>query len=90
MAQIVPIRDLKDTSAISELCKNANEPIFITKNGYGDMVLMSMEVYNRTFAEIQLYKALKEAENELDRGAPVAPAGAFMAEMKTKYEKLLR
>ena len=43
--QIVPIRDLKNTSAISKLCHKTNEPIFITKNGYGDMVIMSMETY---------------------------------------------
>lgn len=90
MAQIIPIRDLKDTSAISERCKKSGEPIFITKNGYGDMVVMSMDVYNRTFAELQLYKALKEAENELESGAPKVSAESFTAEMKTKYEKLLR
>lgn len=90
MAQIIPIRDLKDTSAISERCKKAGEPIFVTKNGYGDMVLMSMDVYNRTFAELQLNKALKEAEEELDCGAPTVSADIFMSEMKAKYEKLLR
>ena len=41
--QIVPIRDLRDTNEISERCKNSREPIFVTKNGYGDMVLMSLE-----------------------------------------------
>jgi len=45
MPQIVPIRDLKNTSTISNLCHETNEPIFITKNGYGDMVIMSMETY---------------------------------------------
>lgn len=90
MAQIIPIRDLKDTSAISERCKKTGEPIFVTKNGYGDMVVMSMEVYNRIFAEVQLYKALKEAEDELDRSVPTLSADDFTAEMKAKYERLLR
>lgn len=90
MAQIIPIRDLKDTSAISERCKKSGEPIFVTKNGYGDMVVMSMDVYNRTFAELQLYKALKEAEDELIGGAPTVSADTFTAKRKTKYEKLLR
>lgn len=40
MPQIIPIKDLKDTSKISEMCRNSNEPVFITKNGYGDMVMM--------------------------------------------------
>ena len=38
MPQIIPIRDLKNTSQISEICHSSNEPVFVTKNGYGDMV----------------------------------------------------
>ena len=56
MAQIIPIRDLKNTSEISEKCRAANEPIFVTKNGYGDMVVMSMEVYTRSMAQLDLYR----------------------------------
>ena len=59
MAHIIPIRDLKNTSEISEKCRAANEPIFVTKNGYGDMVVMSMEVYTRSMAQLDLYKNLK-------------------------------
>lgn len=88
MAQIIPIRDLKNTSAISEKCKSANEPIFITKNGYGDMVLMSMDVYNRSIAQIELYKKLKEAEDEVKSGVPAIPMDVAYAELKKKYAKL--
>ena len=45
MPKIIPIKDLKDTGKMSELCHSSHEPVFVTKNGYGDMVLMSMEVY---------------------------------------------
>lgn len=45
MATIIPIRDLKDTTKISELCHSLDEPVYITKNGYDDMVIMSSEVY---------------------------------------------
>ena len=88
MAQIIPIRELKDTAAISERCHNAGEPIFITKNGYGDMVVMSMDVYNRNMAMLDIYKALKEAENEMEHDAPTVPAEEFMAGLKEKYAKL--
>ena len=47
MPSIVPIRDLKNTTAISQLCHEENEPIFVTKNGYGDIVIMSMETYEK-------------------------------------------
>ena len=43
--QIIPIKDLRDTNKISDLCNESNEPIFITKNGYGDMVVMSIKTY---------------------------------------------
>jgi len=46
MPKIIPIRDLKDTTKISELCHSQGGPVFITKNGYDDMVIMSSEVYN--------------------------------------------
>ena len=39
MPQIIPIKDLKNTSNISEMCHSIDEPVFITKNGYGDMVI---------------------------------------------------
>lgn len=44
MPQIILIKDLKDTAAVSDLCHRVDEPVFVTKNGYGDMVLMSIEI----------------------------------------------
>lgn len=84
MAQIIPIKELKDTSAISERCKKAGEPIFVTKNGYGDMVLMSIEVYNRTFAKARLYEELKKAEGEIERGEGI-PFDTVAEELKARY-----
>ena len=88
MAQIIPIRDLKNTSAISELCNATREPIFVTKNGYGDMVLMNMEVYNQTMARLFVYDKLKEAEDELKNGVQGKPANKFMVNLRAQYEKL--
>lgn len=85
MAQIIPIRDLKDTTAISEKCKTAHEPIFITKNGYGDMVLMSMDTYNEMFAEIRLSRELREAEEEFKNGEGLT-FEEFSARVRKKYE----
>ena len=42
--RIIPIRDLKNTSEISNLCHQSDDPVFITKNGYGDMVLMTLPI----------------------------------------------
>lgn len=43
MPEIIPIRDLKNTNAISQRCHETQEPIFVTKSGYGDMVIMSIK-----------------------------------------------
>lgn len=88
MSQIIPIRDLKNTSAISEMCKASSEPIFVTKNGYGDMVIMNMDIYNQTIARLFIYDKLKEAEEEMKNGAKGVPAAEFMSKLKAKYEKL--
>ena len=42
MPEIIPIRDLKNTNAISQRCHETQEPIFVTKSGYRDMVIMSI------------------------------------------------
>lgn len=47
MPEIIPIKDLRNTTEISELCIEKQEPIFVTKNGYGDLVIMSMKTYDR-------------------------------------------
>ena len=47
MPKIIPITDLRNTTKISELCHEKNEPVFITKNGYSDLVIMSAEAYDR-------------------------------------------
>ena len=66
MPQIIPIRDLRDTIKVSEMCNSSKEPVFITKNGYGDMVVMSMEAYENMRFESEIYSKLAEAEREAE------------------------
>ena len=62
MPIIMPIRDLRKTSELSELAHKKQEPIFITKNGYSDLVVMSSELYEK-FAYInKVDQAIEEAE----------------------------
>ncbi len=58
MPQIRPITDLRNTNEISEICHKLKEPVFITKNGYGDLVVMSIETYERQLALVEVYKKL--------------------------------
>ena len=59
MPQIIPIKELKNTSEISEMCHRTEEPIYITKNGYGDMVIMSMENYESTMKQLAMYRDIE-------------------------------
>lgn len=68
MPQIIPIKDLKNTSEISELCHMSDEPIFVTKNGYGDMVIMSMENYERSLKKANMYEAIEASEMQIKEG----------------------
>ena len=68
MPMIMPINKLRNTTEISELCHKLNEPIFITKNGYGDLVIMSMEAYEKRIFLADIYNKLAEAETQLNEG----------------------
>ena len=78
MPTIRPISDLRNKSSeIEEVCHETGEPIFITKNGEGNLVVMSLAAYERTQARLELYTLLDEAEADAragDRGIDVATA----------------
>jgi len=84
MPHIIPIRDLKDTAAISQMCSMSNEPVFITKNGYGDMVIMSMRTYEEMTLMLDVYAKLAEAENEVREGKTV-DARTALKELRAKH-----
>ena len=68
MPRIIPIRDLKDTAMISQMCNESAEPIYVTKNGYGDMVIMSMAAYEEKLRMLEVYDRLATAEEEIRAG----------------------
>lgn len=85
MPQIIPIRDLKNTSEISDICHNTSEPIFVTKNGYGDMVIMSIETYEKKMYMNDIYNKLKEAEQSITDGK-TADGFEALKSIRKKYE----
>ena len=84
MPHIIPIRDLKKTAELSQMCKAANEPIYITKNGYGDMVIMSMETYEKKLYMLDTYTKLEAAEEQVREGK-ILDAGAGLKRIREKY-----
>ena len=84
MPRIIPIRDLKNTSEISEICHKEEDPVFVTKNGYGDMVIMSMEVYERDMYLSSVCGKLHVAEQSVAEGR-TADAYQALNSIKEKY-----
>ena len=65
MPQIRPISDLRNNfTEISRIVHEAGEPVFLTKNGYGDMVVMSVEQYEAFRQERRIDVALQKAQRE--------------------------
>lgn len=67
MQGIRPVSDLRNNFAtISRDVHESGKPVFLTKNGSGDMVVMSMEAYEAMAFDSEVYAALREAEKEAD------------------------
>lgn len=87
MPQIIPIRDLRNTMEISELCQATNQPIYITKNGYDDMVIMSSKTYDEKLFKMDIYEKLLFAEKQITDGAPLSNAFDVLDRLEEKYAK---
>lgn len=84
MPQIIPIKDLKNTSDISEMCHRTDEPIYVTKNGYGDMVIMSIESYEHTMKQLKMYENIEVSERQIKEGK-VKDARESLLSIRKRY-----
>lgn len=82
MPQIRLITDLRNTNEISDICHAKKEPIFITKNGYGDLVIMSIETYEAMLEERELDTAIAEAEAEYASDSQLFDARKTLSTLK--------
>ena len=85
MPIIRPITDLRNTNEISELCHKQQEPVFITKNGYGDLVVMSIAAYEKQLALLELYKKLGEAEAQINSDTKLIDGKDVFDRLRNKY-----
>lgn len=84
MPQIRPITDLRNTTEISELCHAKKEPLFITKNGYGDLVVMSIEAYEELIETAKIDVAISEAEKEYEKDGVLLDARESLTALRRK------
>lgn len=85
MPLIMPIKNLRNTSEISDIAHKEQEPIFITQNGYSDLVVMSSELYDRFVKVNRIDQAIYESEKEMQEGGESIDLDIAFAELNKKY-----
>ena len=79
MAMIRPSSDLRNHyNEISEFCHTHGEPVYITKNGYGDLVVMTNETYEKLNGKQEFYRLIDEALVDIETNPPVPAREAIM------------
>ena len=87
MPMIKSSADLRNGyNEISAICHEFSEPVFITKNGKGDLAVMSIEAYEQLLGRFELYSRLREGLDEVERGQ-TRPLEAAMADIRSRRRK---
>ena len=84
MLRIFSIRHLENTTQITQMCKESKEPIFVTKNGDGDMLLMSMETYEAKIMLLDVEAKLAQCSDEF-RAGRVMDARKSLQKLRKKH-----
>ena len=86
MPTIRPSSDLRNNyNEISEFCHRYNEPIYITKNGTGDLAVMSIETYERLAGKFELYAMLEKGMDDIAKGNS-APAEEVFSRIESRLQ----
>jgi len=85
---IKPISDLRNKfNEISEICHKEGEPIYLTKNGKGDLVVMSISAYEKREALLELYQKLSIAEQQSREGAETIEHKEMIKKLKRRLNE---
>lgn len=82
--QIIPMRDLKDTVKVEKICEESQEPVFITKNGYGKLVVMTIDTYENLYDKIKERILIEQGLDDVKNGR-VVDGEEVMRRIKEKY-----
>ena len=86
MPTIKSSADLRNKyNEISHFCHTFAEPVFITKNGKGDLAVMSIEAYEQLMGRFELYGKLQEGMNDIERGN-VRPLSDAISRMRGRRQ----
>ena len=82
--KIIPMRDLKDTVKIEALCEQTKAPVFVTKNGYGKLVVMDIDTFERIMNGVYEARLVNDGLADLEEGR-IQEASEVLESMKKKY-----
>lgn len=82
--QIIPMRDLKNTVEVERRCAEENGPVFVTKNGYGRLVVMDIEYYERTMRSMEEARMINRGIEDYEQGR-VAEGKTSLKSLREKY-----
>ena len=82
--QTIPMRDLKNTVEVERLCAEENGPVFVTKNGYGRLVVMDIDYYEKTMRKMYEAKTILEGLEDAKSGNTV-DGDTAISNVRSKY-----
>ena len=87
LPKILPVNELKNTANIMKTCQESPVPIVITKNGYGEAVMMSIKLYEEMFAKMQAAALINAGLDDIENGAAPVNGSEFFSAMRVRYEE---
>lgn len=83
--KIIPMRDLKNTVEVERLCAEENGPVFVTKNGYGRLVVMDLDYYEKTMRKMDEAKTILDGLKDVKYESTVE-GDTTISNIKRKYD----
>lgn len=82
--QIIPMRELKNTVEVERRCAEENGPVFVTKNGYGRLVVMDIDYYEKTMRKMYEAKTILEGLKDV-KSENTVDGDTAISNIRSKY-----
>ncbi len=82
--KIIPMRDLKNTVEVERLCAEENGPVFVTKNGYGRLVVMDLDYYEKTMRKMDEAKTILDGLKDI-KSENTVEGDTAISNIRNKY-----
>ena len=82
--KIIPMHDLKNTAEVERLCAEENGPVFVTKNGYGRLVVMDIDYYEKTMSKMDESKTILAGLKDV-KSEDIVEGDVAISNIRNKY-----